>query len=484
MKKILSVLTAVLTVCMMLCATMPVSAASSTATLSASSTKPTVNSTVTITVKLSADKAIASLQGNMTYDASVLEYVSTADGVTANGGAGVLNFSWFDYNTAAKTRSFKVTFKAKAAGSSAVKFNTTELCDGDINDLGYPTGSVTVNVQNPQKSGNADLKSLYISSGSLSPAFSAKVTAYSIVIPYDVTVLTVSAVAADGNATISVEGSKNMKVGKNTRVVKVTAPNGTVKSYTLNITRQESNGNPDKDTDGETPPADTAAQVTVGDETLYIATDLKDVTLPVGYEQASLTVSDVEFPSVQDKNRNVTLLYLTDKDGKNGAFYVYDTAAMTFSAFCHVTAPAGVYAFLTPDSNLVIPEGFTQAFVEINGQTVSAFAFPQPEMAAYYLVYALSPAGNKGLYTYDTEEGTLQRYTHAAAVSVPAEEQPLEEPDENGGFVAKVKGVYQSLLNRFGGVRLALLAGGAVVLIAALVVLIVLLCKRPRDCKH
>ncbi len=485
MKKILSVLIVIIVLATLFCTTLSVSAADANVSITANSTSPTVGGEVVVTVKFSADVPIAGLEAEMKYDTAVLEYASTGDGVGAGGGAGVLKLSWYNYEATSKTRSFTVTFKTKAAGSSTVSLTCKELLDKDINELGTPSGSVKINVQNPQLSGNADLKSLYVSAGSLSPAFSAKVTSYDIVIPNSVTVLTVSATAADGNAKIAVEGSKNMKVGKNTRVIKVTAPNGTVKSYTLNITRQEATGNDDGNAN-TAPDADKneAAKVTVGEDTLYVAADLKDVTLPAGYEQVPLTVNDKEFPSVQDKNRNIVLLYLTDKDGKNGAFYVYNTATMTFSTFCYATAPVGVYAFLTPDGAQGVPEGFTQTFTQINGQTVSAFSFPQPEMAEYSLVYALSPQGNKGWYIYDSKEGTLQRFTNAPQIAPVVEEQPLEEPDENVGFLGKIKGVYQSLLTRFGGLRLTLLAVGAVILIAASVVLIVLLCKRPRNYKH
>ncbi len=475
---------AVCLVCLLLISSTPlVYAASASVSVKASTTSTTVGKDVTVSIAYSAGVGIGSFETTVRYDSSVLEYVSSNDAV--NGGAGVLKISYFATGTTpGKTYTVKLNFKTKATGSSNVSVATNLICDDNDQSLGNPSGSVTVNVQNPSLSGNADLTALYISSGSLSPAFSSKVTSYNIVIPNNVTVLTVSAETADKNATISVEGSKNMQVGKNVRKVIVTAPNGTKKTYTLNITRQESTGN---ETGTTTTPntANDAAKVTVGEETLYIAKDLTNVTLPQGFEQVALTVSDAQFPSVQDKSRTVVLLYLTDAEGKNGKFYAYDTAAMTFSDFNHAVAPAGVYTFLTPDSGVTVPAGFTQTFLKVGEQTVTAWSFPDIAMQEYYLVYALSPAGNKGLYQYDTLEGTFQRFT--ATTSAPddsiqaGDEQPIEEKK---GFFGTVKGWYDSLLARFGMTRLILLTAGAVLLIAALVVLIVLLAKRPRNCKH
>lgn len=486
MKKTVSVLLALLLTVMLFCTALPVSAAGASVAVTASNTKPTVGSTVTVTVKYTADVTIGSIDASLNYDSSVLEYVS-ASGITANGGSGVITFSFFETSSSpAKTKSFTVTFKAKTTGSCALSLSTGEIADWEnYESLGTPSGKVTVNVQNPQKSGNANLSELYISSGSLSPAFSPSVTSYNIVIPYSVTVLTVSVETEDKDATVIVEGSKNMKVGKNTRVIKVTAPNGTVKSYTLNITRQEGTGSTTPTGTEEPTQNNEAAKVTVGDQVLYISKDLKDVTLPVGYEQVNVTVNDAAFPSVQDKSRSIVLLYLTDENGGNGAFYVYNTATMTFSEFCSVNITAGVYAFLIPDGSVIIPEGFTQTFVTVNEKTVAAWNFPDEAMKDYYLVYALSPAGTKGLYQYDTVEGTLQRYTpHTVETTPVVEQDPNEVTEQDEGFFAKIKAFFGTFVARFGMTRLILMAAGVVILIAAIVVLIVLLAKRPKNYRH
>lgn len=492
MKRVLSICMALLLTALLFCTTLTAYAAGASVTISANNLKPTVGSTVKVTVKYTAPSTIGSVDASLKYDAKVLEYVS-ASGITANGGAGVIKLSYFETaSSASKTKSFTLTFKAKATGTCALSLSTAEIADWETYEsLGTPSGKVTVSVQNPQKSSNANLSELYISSGALSPKFSPSVTSYNIVIPNNVTVLTVSAETEDKDATVVVEGSKNMKVGKNTRVIIVTAPNGATKSYTLNITRQEVSGNdipPKGEEDDKNPQKDEqAAKVTVGEETLYIASDLKDVKLPTGYEQVKITVNDVEFPSVQDKSRSIVLLYLTDEEGKGGAFYVYDTVSMTFSEFCSVKVKAGVYVFLTPEGDVSIPEGFTQSFVEIGSKTVAAWTFPEEELKEYYLVYALSPGGIKGLYQYDTIEETFQRYTHVERAPV-TEQLPTEgvegQEGENSGFLAQVKGFFEGLIARFGMTQFILMVVGILILIVAIVILIVLLAKRPKNYRH
>ena len=149
-------------------------------------------------VTYTADKTIGSLDATLSYDAAVMTFAS-ASGITANGNAGVTKISFYETSASPKkTLSFTLTFTAKAAGNCSFGLETTELTDWEtVSSLGNPSGKATVSVKNPQKSGNADLASLSVSAGTLSPKFSAKVTAYNIVIPYSVTSLLVSANAAD-----------------------------------------------------------------------------------------------------------------------------------------------------------------------------------------------------------------------------------------------------------------------------------------------
>ena len=473
---------ALLLACLLLVVAIPpVSAAGASASVKAGSGTVKVGNTVTVTVTHTANTNVAAFDATVNYDAAVLEYVS-ASGASVSGGAGVLKVSYFATTApSGKSHSFTLTFKAKAAGSSKVSMSSTGISDWNLNSLGSASASTTVSVQNPSLSNNANLTELYVSSGSLSPAFSSKVTSYNITIPYSVTVLTVSAVTADKNAKVEVTGSKNMQVGKNTRVVKVTAPDGTVKSYTLNITRQENTGTA---TDTEKEPTADASKVTVGEETRYIASDLKGIPLPTGYEQVELTVNDVKFPSVQDKSRAIVLLYLFNEQKSAGEFFVYDTGSMTFSPFASVNMQAGTYAFLTPDNTVTVPEGFTQTFITVNEKTVVAWSFPGQTEPEQYLVYALSPNGNKGLYRYDSVEGTFLRYVADTAVVTPEPDEDLTEEPTPTGFIDKVKQTVSGWAERLGKGRMIAIVAGAGLLFIGLLVLIVLLVNRPREYKH
>ena len=170
----------------------------------------TKGSTVTITCVYTAE-TVGVGAANISYNSSVLQYTGYSGAVAPSSASGVIAVSFGD-GMQSSSRTFSIRFKALEAGSSNVSVSTTDLVDYDGNPLKCPSGSTTVTVTNPapQVSSNANLSSLKVSAGSLSPAFSAGRTSYTVNVDEDVTVCTISASAADSDAKVSVSGSKNL----------------------------------------------------------------------------------------------------------------------------------------------------------------------------------------------------------------------------------------------------------------------------------
>jgi hypothetical protein len=97
----------------------------------------------------------------------------------------------------------------------------------------------------PPPSSNADLLSLSASAGSLSPAFSAATTAYTLSVPYAETSVTISGTKADNTATVSAPVTlTGLVVGvEKVATITVTANNGTLKAYTVTVTRSAPSAN-------------------------------------------------------------------------------------------------------------------------------------------------------------------------------------------------------------------------------------------------
>ena len=123
---------------------------------------------------------------------------------------------------------------------------------------GINENDVSVTVKSA-KSSNADLSDLALSSGTLSPVFTAGTTSYTASVGNDVTSITVTPTVADSKATVTVNGTGvasgipsgviSLNTGDTTITIVVTAEDGATKTYTVTVTRKEASPDP-----GETPP--------------------------------------------------------------------------------------------------------------------------------------------------------------------------------------------------------------------------------------
>ena len=92
----------------------------------------------------------------------------------------------------------------------------------------------------PTKDGNPNYKlsSISVSGYSITPTFNMDTDSYSLIVPYSVSSVTVSAAAYASTTTISGIGTKSLNVGSNTVNIIAKAQNGDTKTYTLLITRE------------------------------------------------------------------------------------------------------------------------------------------------------------------------------------------------------------------------------------------------------
>lgn len=91
---------------------------------------------------------------------------------------------------------------------------------------------------------NNKLSSLSVSGYNIGPAFNTDTLEYSLIVPSDISSVSVSAVAYHSKAKISGVGNIKLNYGANNVKINVTAENGTVRTYTLVISRQSGGLNP------------------------------------------------------------------------------------------------------------------------------------------------------------------------------------------------------------------------------------------------
>lgn len=423
-----------------------------------------VGNEVTVTMKISSDTPLGTAEVMLSYDPGILEFIS---GTSANGGAGAIKVLGTMESADQKTFSFQLKFKTLKAGNSKITVTSQEIYDVNANALTLSKkGNSTVKVTSPATySKDATLKSLKISPGTLTPGFSSSVENYTAEVDANTTDLVVNAVAANAGARVTLQGEKNLKVGANAVVVKVVAEDGqTVKKYSIQVTKPEG---------GETTPADNSNGETkdaqFGDVTVAIngteysiASSFDESSLPEGFELQNYQYKGNEVMAGKGLEKDLLLLYLKDNSG-NGGFFIYNENADSWSQFVQVKTTTKAIVITPLDEDTVVPEGFSERTVNIDGTQVTGWAIKSEKEPDYCLFYAMNWNGEKSFYRYDISEQTIQRYF---------------DSEVSGPQYNKLEKSYKKLNGNYRLQFFVLIGFGVLVLV--LLVIIILLVKKGK----
>ncbi|MDO4317780.1 MAG: cadherin-like beta sandwich domain-containing protein [Lachnospiraceae bacterium] len=360
--------------------------------------------TVTVSVTVSTTVDMAMYQYTLSYDTAVLQYQSgDADGESA----GTLRI--IKESASGTSQTLKFTFKSLAVGSSKVSVSDYIVCPTDIAyDDSLPTtvtnGTVTVKAPY-QASTNANLKSLSVGQGSLSPAFSKSVYEYAVSVGGGVDRLTVSASPEDSKATVKVSGNTNLKEGANTVTIKVTAEDGkTTKTYKIIVTRAKPSPTPSPTPSLTPEPTATPTQgvtVAVGEQTLTLS-DVITAQIPEGFEETTFEYENVTVPALRSLSGELLLVQMDD-----GKLYLYRPADNGFVPYQVITAIQKTYTVLPLPASETVPEGYIETVRTIGAEEVTVYV--NSEDSESCLVYAMNWNGDCAWYRYDGEEATMQR---------------------------------------------------------------------------
>ncbi|MDY3039133.1 MAG: cadherin-like beta sandwich domain-containing protein [Roseburia inulinivorans] len=433
MKKKLGVIITLLTLCICLMTPqMHVQAASGKTTIAVSASSLNIGQTVTVTAKAlgaSGESAYANMV--LTYDASILEFVSCT--ATYGGGGGSISVA---------NDSFSVTLKAIAAGKASLSLSATDgvifSTAEELESMAGSSTSVTVNNEASESADNS-LKALTISPGTLSPAFKGSTTKYMATVDNSVTSIAVSATPVNEKATIeSVTGNTNLAVGANVVQIVVKAENGTTATYKITVTRQAAgttgsettatggengdDGNGDSETPEDTEEVDTtetqvsAADVVINNTTYHIADNFTEEQIPADFIEATVNFRGTECRGLTFDKGTISLIYLeTDNvDETTGRFFIYDETRDVVYDFMKFTAGESSYVIpLLAPLDSVLPESYVQVSLQMPGNTVmTAYQLPVEdgeEASDFYIFYGVNQDGTEGWYQYDAAEGTYQR---------------------------------------------------------------------------
>ena len=382
------------------------------ATVTISSATVTQGQEVKVNVEISADANIGAYNFYLEYDASVLEAVSGFEG--GGGGRIQVLYDVPDEASLSKKITKTIKFKAIAPGNTDIKYACLNADDGvidydTIDNMSVTSKNGTVKVNPPViASKNNNLASMTVAAvradGSsynvpLSPAFSKDVTKYNISVEEGVTDLVVAAKTEDAKAKIYVQWA-NLDPGDNTTKIIVTAEDGSKKEYVI-YTKV-----PVPET---TTPEPVDPIVTVIDGTEYFVENVNDaVVLPEGFEAVDYDYNGKTVVVGKGVAKDLIVMYLTNGTGEAGSLFIYDEASKSFYPMVNVAMSQKLYTIVKAPTDLVIPDGFKDSVVTIDG--VEFNGWQSAEIEGVYLVYAMNWNGKSGLYFYDTDEQQMIKY--------------------------------------------------------------------------
>lgn len=396
---------------------LPASAATGSASIGVSGAlNPGKNITISITISAPSNiDFFGAFDAIVDYDTSYLKLVTTSEGVTNASGAVPISNTKGGIGT--KQLTCTITFATLKVGSTTVKVR-----DIITDDFTVSSASRTLSITAPQKSSDNTLKSIKISAGTLSPAFSKNVTEYKVTVPYSVDYFDIQPTTNHKGASYKFSDGPGprIKVGTTVRVVTVTAENGAVKKYNIAVTRlpqdttSSTSSTETSSTTSTVEPEDNKLETVVAGNKMTVGEIIpEDVTAP-GFEKGEYTFNSVHVPAFLDKEKEVVLLYLLNEESK-GELYVYNPATGIFSLPCIIN-DAKHYTILPVtalkrDQILIDTESvFNLSTITIGEKEVEAYIYKNDALCDFAVVCAINSEGEKGFYRYDKKENTLQRY--------------------------------------------------------------------------
>ncbi len=370
----------------------------------------TIGDKVTVTITVDPGVAMYAVGYKLVYDAEKLSYP---------GAAGVITEVESPTGETKFTKQY--TFTSLKVGAAAIKVQECGYAGIDLVDKTFNDASATLTIKDVALPNNANLSSLTLSAGTLSPNFTAARTNYTVSVPYETNQITLYANPSDTKANVALSSNPtNLNVGANTIKVTVTAQNGSQKIYTVVVTRREQGTT-------ETPPVeptpDNPYQTVISGKDYEIVTTIPEESYLQDFTLSSADWNGNQVPVLRDKDNIFTVYYLRESGATEIAPYVYNAELETFEALKHQSFNNRLYIFTDFPEGSTMPDDYYSTYTQIGNYSVKVYMDSNSQMSDFAYAYCFAN-GNFGLYRYDSKEGTIQRYPDILLVDVQNSNAP------------------------------------------------------------
>lgn len=351
-----------------------------------------VGNTVKVTITVSSSSPLGAWSFDVKYDSSKLTYVSsTLEGSTRATG--------YANNGNTKTKTYTITFRAKAAGTATVSVQNSEVAGWDEKNMSTSNGSTKINIITQQQlqdsySSNNNLKNLSVDGYQLTPNFDKNKLEYSLELENNIRSINVRAEKEDSKASIKGGGTYSLNEGNNDLIITVTAENGNAKNYIIHATVKELN----------------PIYVTIDGKEYSVVRKKEEITAPSTFENTVTMINGEEVPAFESAITGYRLVALKDEENNIG-FYIMEEDGH-YTKYEEISF-SGIILFPKTPADKDIPKGYDKKENILLGEKEIVSYISDKE--TYPLIYGVNiETGITNWYTYDKEEGTLQKFNNTS----------------------------------------------------------------------
>lgn len=350
--------------------------------LKASTDNITKGNTATITTTISADSGIYTIDGSM-----------SCSGAGVSGGT---SLSFEDLNTSSKSKSYTYTIKPTSSGTVTCTTSGVSLRElAKESNYSLSNKSIQIKVSEPvalapkKYSSVNTLSSLSVESYKLDKEFNKDTLDYSLEVPNGVTKVNIKATASDKTASVKGTGEVEVKEGINTVKVRVTAENGNVRTYKINITVKELN----------------PVKVEINNKKYTVIRKEGIIDPPLGFEKTTVEIDKENVLAYKSETLGYTVVGLSSLSGESN-YYIYEDGKYEELKLLSIKG-VNIVVLDMPADKIIN----TYKLNELTIEEKKYDGYQINNESKFYLIYGRNIEDGKGfVYQYDSEYGTLQRY--------------------------------------------------------------------------
>ena len=358
-------------------------AASGGIKVTSSRTSLVVGDTFNVTVNVYSSDALGSWEYTISYDSSKVRLVS-GDVSVADPGDGSI-----------KSKSYHYTFKSIASGSSSISVKSYDIIDyWSEKSINPSAGSVRISSITQAEleasySKNNSLSSITLDKGTIEPVFNKDILEYSVKVPSDIEKVNIEAKVEDKTATVSGLGEFEVTEGDNKFEIKVTAQNGSVKTYTVKVSVEDLN----------------PIIVKIDGNDYSIIKRASALEGPSTYQKTEIEIDGNKVPAFVSEITKFTLVGLKDSEGTSH-LYVYNSEKNIYTKYNEIAT--GSITIYPTETNETL-KYYELTDVTINGEKVKAYK--EENNNNFYLIHGINIENNEeSFYMYDVKNNSLIKY--------------------------------------------------------------------------